>query len=577
MSTLPAVELDDALLSRQPDPMQVQAGAETLRWENVESAPQWVSGIRPQFDHHQRLHFVALRPGTETKFRIPPRGAIRVLSLDGRIDRHQLDLLISNGSGLYRPMPLAVECENKSLVAIPDEREVTLARIVAHIDAPVMRLAIFTSRHLPIDFVPGYECPIRQAGEAIRVADDKSGPRSSRRFWTVRPTQPGQCLVKGPARLRFESRFVYATEDRDSLQTYRIHVGLNGILYRTLELETTAEAQRHVHVGPIRNRREVAVGRRQFGYVNIPQGEHELTIDSTANILCRVDSFSPANYANSVQNSLLSVPPSLNDPLNAENAKSIWDLSLENIEYQFRLAPQSAAGQLRLAQRSARDNRFRDGGLRAAMLMRTVSAGRPGDDDIRTAAYDLKVFHTFYRPLLPQSGAYPSDPFVARFCVRSIRPPTDDTIDRVIGEQLLEGVANRAALGRFVTVGCSQQSARNFSLPESSGATLLRVAVDKSSLAPTRSDSFVDRNRRAPHAARCVSRSRTSGRRVHAIGRGNGTIGCEMEARQIRFEHLRWSAHLEEVAGSRNRRCQLRNLSAGRIEKDSIVESDIGR
>ncbi len=488
MPTLPAVELDDVQLSRLP------AGSAPIRWENVERSPQWVAGPKPIFDPHLRLHYVSLGPGEEVKFRVPQQGNIRVLRLDcpeHGFDRQSIFLHVSNGSGLYRPIPLAPESCGDSLLGSPGEREVTIGKVSIPHGTPAMKIAIFTSRHLPLEFVPGYHCPLSLSDDCegpVYVADRKSGHRNTKKFAHLKAGSPATCTVQGPARLRVESRFLYGEFDRKSLQLYRMYVSLNGTLERILELETTAEASRHVHVGKGRERREIAVSRRQYGYVNIPEGEHQLSIDCTANVICRVESFSMGSYKEPSRNGAFEFTPGADDtfgglPPNAEQAVSVWDLSPENIHHHFQFAPGAAAGQLRLAQRSARDNRFRDGGLRATMLMHTLAAGRPDKPEIRTSAYDLKVFHSFYRSLLPYDGRTPIEPWPGRFHVRNLRRTTDDTVDRVIGEQIVEDVASRAATGRFVRIDAGEENARHYVMPQSNSPSWLRVVVDKCSVA----------------------------------------------------------------------------------------------
>ena len=487
MPTLPAVELDDVQLSRLP------AGSAPTRWENVERCPQWIAGPKPIFDSHLKVHYVALGSGEEVKFRVPQQGNIRVVRLDcpkHGFDRTTVFLHVSNGSGLYRPVPLVAEACGDSLLASPGEREVTIGKISIPQGTPAMKIAIFTSRPLPLKFVPGYHCPLKLTGDCVGpvyVAGKKSGHRNTSKFSHLKSGVPATCTVKGPARLRVESRFVYGEADRQSLQLYRMYISLNGTLERVLELETTAEAKRHVHVGKGRERREIAVSRQQFGYVNIPEGEHELSIDCTANVICRVESFSPASYREPCRNNLLQLVPGADDMFggmspNAEQAVSVWDLSTENVNHHFQFAPGAAAGQLRLAQRSARDNRYRDGGLRATMLMHAIAAGRPDKPEIRTAAYDLRVFHTFYRSLLPYDGRTPIEPWTGRFHVRNLRRPADDTIDRVIGEQIVEDVAARSSIGRFVRIDAGEDNARHYVMPETNSPSWLRVVVDKCSV-----------------------------------------------------------------------------------------------
>lgn len=474
-----ATELDDARLSRIP------AGNAPLRWENVFRRPQWIAGVKPRYSRAFRVHYVDLQPGQETKFRVPPQGYVRVAGLGCGVPAQQVEMMISNGSGLYRQVPLVNEPEGDSLIAVPGAYDVSLARVICppHVTCGV-QLAIFTSRYLPLDFVPGYACPTVwpsdpcescELVEDVRMQDSYEGPRSGRPFWRL-STAPVSCDVKGPSRLEIESRFLYSALDRTSQQQYSVDVRVDGAPLRTLEFETTAEAHRHVQI----KRCEVATSRRQFGYIDVPPGEHRITFASSADLICRVATLTERSYANPRLNGRFDFPRQPRVEWSAERAASIWDLNQSQMRLSILELPDSAAAQLRLAQRSARDNRFERGGLNAAMLMRRAAAGRPDKLEIRSVAEDIRTSHSFYRAMLPTNSVVRPHP--ANFLVRRIRLPGDETTDVVMPEQIITDVATRATTGLFVAAGQGADQALTYQLPTSKYPTLLRVAVDKSTI-----------------------------------------------------------------------------------------------
>ena len=87
-----------------------------LRWENIEHAPEWVSGVKPHYSLGAGMHIVRLNPGAEVTFRVPPEAAVRLLSPHGTLDPSDVDVWLSDGSGLWANWPAAPSGDGQSLV-----------------------------------------------------------------------------------------------------------------------------------------------------------------------------------------------------------------------------------------------------------------------------------------------------------------------------------------------------------------------------------------------------------------------------------------------------------------------------
>ena len=473
MSSTLAVELDDARLSR------TAPGTAQWRWENVEKAPQWVSGARPRYSLRDRLDVMTLRPGESTTFKVPARGAIRVVRMDGELAAGDLQIWVSNGSGLYRHLLSGINRDDGSLIAVPDASGPSLARVVhaGERDCP-LRVSVFTSRFLAPEFIDGYRCEVKGCGDAHKVSDSIMGPRVSSEYYLLATQKKARITVTGPCRLELATRYVYSEQDNASLQPYRIYAHPSSAPPRILEYETTSEQRTHVHVGGC----ELLVGKREVAYLDVPAGEQTLEFDASACVLLQARLLDCDLYRNVKYNGPGYFPRQQRSANRPETYGSIWQIPPTDVARFLRFDPTDAVAQAGLALRSVRDNRFQQGGLRASMMMLAAAAGRPDEPTVRQFAEHLLNSRTLYRDLLPQWQDQGVRPQGAFFIVRSLRRPHRSHNDVIVGEQLVGDSVSRLTSGQFLPVGSCWANAGYYALPENLGPSMLRVAVDESSL-----------------------------------------------------------------------------------------------
>jgi hypothetical protein len=471
-STL-AVEVDDARLSR------TAPGLAQWRWENLEKAPQWICGARPKYNLKERLDVIELAPGESTTFRVPQRGAIRVVRLDGKLAAGDLQIWVSNGSGLYRHLLSGIHEKDGSVIAVPDASGISLARVVRAktCDGP-LRVAIFTSRLLVPEFIDGYWCELDGCGEPHQLSDTRMGPRVSTKYFGVARQQSAQVTVQGPVRLELATRFVYSDQPSEVLQPYTVHVQGADIPRRIFEFDTTSEQRMHVHVDGC----ERLVGSRELAFLDVPAGEQTIEFNASSPLLMQARVLSCDMYCDAKHNSPRYFPRLQRSANRPETYGSIWQIPQTDVARFLRFDPTDAVAQAGLALRSVRDNRYRQGGLRAAMTMLAAAAGRPSEPTVRRFADHLLSQRTVYRDLLPQWQDRGVIPRPAFFNVRSLRPPRHSHIDVIVGEQLVADAVSRLSSGKFLPVGSCWANAGFYSLPHDLGPSRLRVAVDKSSL-----------------------------------------------------------------------------------------------
>ena len=383
-----AANLDDATLAGLPP-------GTPLRWDNVESAPIWVAGVVPQFDPATNLHLIQLAPGQQATIRLPPRSLVRVTGACGALAPQDVELWVSDGSALFRQLLTAIATNPTSLLAAPDLGRWGLVRI----ERPrwhgcALRIAVFTSRRIPLECPDYYRCPLEDGGCSVRLSLDAAHEGAD--FQPLVPGRRGRWSVCGPSRLRVRTRLQYPTGESRQVQPYQLRSWLDGRPAGTLEFETSSEAQHVVYVDGTPR----VVGRLEVGYLDIPAGEHTLLLESSACVYLQVAAWNlppPDPSGCPVDLTAWSRP---HGP-----RVSCWDLTDEEAGYRLRASPPVASAYHELALRSARDNRFRQGGLRAWHLLKTLSAQRPEAPELDDLADDFANFHTFYRNLLPVSSA----------------------------------------------------------------------------------------------------------------------------------------------------------------------------
>ena len=467
-----AGELDDARLSR------IWPGAAHYRWENLEGAPQWVAGVRPMYRLQHELDAVDLNPGESTTFRIPPRGAIRVVGVGGRLAPHEVELWVSNGSGLYQRQLTAINQCDGSLIAVPDMADVGLAQVVrsAHCKSPI-RVAIYTSRLLSAEFIDGHRCEIAACGQPVKLSDSRLGPLESSRYWQLSPGGQACLTVTGPVRLQLATRYLFTETDAAHRQMYRVYiVGPGG--RRALEYITSSDQRRHVHLDGCQQ----LVGEREVAYVDVPPGTHRYTFDASACVLLQARVLGCAMYRNPCYNSPRYFPRQARPNGRPDTLDSLWQIPSSDVAWFLRHDPTDVVAQSALALRSARDNRYRQGGLRASMMMLAAAAARPEEPTVRSFADELRRHGSLFRPLLPRWQGQPIQPQAAYYLPRALRNPEHMDVDVIIGEQLIGDSLASTQGGHFQAVANNWGDAGEYVLPHDLGPSLLRVVVDKSSI-----------------------------------------------------------------------------------------------
>ncbi len=352
---LRAVELDSAQI-------RLRAPCHTdVWWENVKQPPVWLAGVLPRYDPASQLHVACLAPGLSVTVRLPPRTMLRVVRPQGCLRQGEVELWTSNGTGLYCRQHAASSADGRSLLLTLYQPDVVLARVTRPADqGETIGVALFLSQRDVDQATAMYQSELAAAAPAVPVRRDDQ--RDAETYYAATPERPLSVRVAGPLRVAVETRLRYPASESQRWQTYQVRAWGNGQLNRILEYETWPEMRHQVLVGD----RSELVGQVQTAYLQIPAGPWHVELDPTAPLYVRLRVPGDGDY----------LCPSLNAPRRDsvawngdstpfETLVSGWDFTSEDARRLLLEPTRCVSSQARLAVRSARDNQFRDGGLRA--------------------------------------------------------------------------------------------------------------------------------------------------------------------------------------------------------------------
>ena len=183
-----------------------------MRWENLSSEHQHVSGNPVVYSRQYKLNVVTLAPGQFVDFQVPDHEYIRVQSCGPmQLTDGQTEIFTSNGTGLFRKLKSARSENQTSLVAAPDQSGISLGRVArAPTAGSPITVAVFTSTRQPLRLLDYYQCSVVCQQRQVEVSEDRA--RRPRKYTPVRPGQRYPLELDSNTRLRLESRLVYDSD-----------------------------------------------------------------------------------------------------------------------------------------------------------------------------------------------------------------------------------------------------------------------------------------------------------------------------------------------------------------------------
>ncbi|HIE02113.1 MAG TPA: hypothetical protein EYP59_17820 [Thiotrichaceae bacterium] len=268
-----------------------------LRWDNIKEAPLWVKGIAPELSSNWGLYQVTLdEPDDFVTVWLAEGHWLRIHNPDDPFPVDAVQIAVSYGTGLYADVSPYPAKEGHSLLLTPDLSKPRLVRITCSPQQEyAVTMALFTSRHQAMpEIAPQYQ-DIALDTEPVtlhfstQINPGADVPINEMAFWPLEKRIPMTLKVTGPTELSIESRYIYPPKESVLQQAYRLSIHLDEQKTRILEFETTVDNLQTLFM----QGNPVVLGRAEKTVLKIPEGEHELQIETNANLYVRFISKEP--------------------------------------------------------------------------------------------------------------------------------------------------------------------------------------------------------------------------------------------------------------------------------------------
>ncbi|MFI3188682.1 hypothetical protein BCS42_05255 [Crenothrix sp. D3] len=448
----PAYARVDAMQLRLLEPY-----SQDLRWDNIESMPEWVNGVKPEYADDWEMHRVRLAPTQSVTLVLPAYQSLRLYHPKQTLTGKELAVYLSNGTGLAVKQNLQTSTDGHSLVLSPNAS----APMLIHVTRPKpfandFDVALFVSRKLPIAEIAPYRnliwstahwCLLAQEPFALPELYNQLETRQKQRF-----------AVTGPARLALKNRLHYERATSELIQDYHIRYWLDNHNAQELSFSTSVETSRVVTV----NTAIEVVGREEQDYIEIPEGQHTLDLESDRPLYIQLLAQTEDDY----------LFTHLNNPR----------LPVEDIRKQGLLPTTELKLTEQSAKQLAKDNSHQAGGMIASKLMREAALKRQDYPEGLTEAEQLRGFRSFYRDLLPSKKATIDAQFMAYFLANTLHAVNRPQSDSLLADQHLTDALKRVSNAYFTRV--SGAAINEYHLPPQQTDGQLRLIVDKRDCVP---------------------------------------------------------------------------------------------
>jgi len=430
----------------------------TLRWDNIEQSPAWVAGIKPQKSIREKWHTIHLAPGQWVEVQVSANSLLRIHPIPSDTDQPLLRFDTSSGSDLYVRQQ-AENLANGDLLL--DARNTTpwLARV--SLDASASRdveVALFSSRLVELPAIKPYRYrqAIDRRDERVRYAGDTGAQLFNR-------LDGGELIelsVEGPARYRLQQRLLLTDEDHGP-RNYQLYYQLDDEALQVVDASVSAARRRQL----ILNGEAVSASNLRHDYIDIPEGQHQLRLQFSENILLRILKSLPDDY-------LLA---DLNMPVHDRQTPAVPDTwALTPQQLYASLQPGSPLRAVKQSiMRIITDNRRSGGGLVGPMALMDIAANQSDAPALQVEAQVLLGRHSYYDDLLPVT-AHGENRHV-RFSVRQLREPQDNNDQYLMTAAERSELANTIESAWFTTL--AEVDEMSFNLPDRPADSLLRIVV----------------------------------------------------------------------------------------------------
>lgn len=426
-----------------------------------------------------------LKPGEYLLLRLPPATTLRISSADQDIAPADVELEVSNGSGLFHQQKVKKDMRGKGLIFTPIHTSSgELYRIRCPLSAQnKISLRIHTLRTENI-LPPAHNLNERPIG--FRKVAIK-GTISDRKYLGVSDAlQESTTTVQGPADIILEHHPLYYEDAVQRKAEYRISTVLTDVDDDSVRQRRIFEFTNLPEQNQLMTLEDTpfTMGRLQRSLISIPKGEFTLKVRATRPIAARLLGDHKPSY-------LLG---RFNEPDTKTSREKLYQSlsgvapawgygSLESADNTTGMNQGSVAHILQSARLLSVDNHYQPAGLIASDLLQNTVLHKPEFRPVLAGSPDVIAPNTFYRNLLPQDKIDNSFQQKAWF----VTPRLKNELDRhlVIGSHHITDIFQLLSRGIFtkLVANSKYQSQKSppksirYNLPPRASDSLLRVVV----------------------------------------------------------------------------------------------------
>ncbi len=436
-----------------------------LRWDNVEGTPQWVAGPKPHFQLAQGRHLFRIQPGEEVTLRGAANTWLRLAGERKTLKPGDLDIRISTDARSFvQATPILTVDPYCLLLELPRDKACLIRLALPSLAKSSLVFAAYFSHEELFPTLLPYRETVRLPGKNVRVRRDHEA--DSRLARLLRPDECLDLTVKGPTRLRLDVLLQWPCTGGEREQPLVLQVGVDDAPSFPLLLSPELDSSARI------NHERQTVARPLRGFLNVPNGEHRVKLQTLAPIYLSILQRSHQDFLlpwlNAPTPSSQPSSPALRGPAQRNEVGSFSSSVLQTTNL---AASEQEAWNL------ARDNHWQDAGGQAADWLNRISRTRRDHPLGGQAAESLYRQRTTYREVLPSrlpvGQTFRRASFSAEHLLPLFQPEQRTTVLNPTMEQVYESFAQ----GHFVDIPQGSSPGFLYDLPPRSFDSRIRIAV----------------------------------------------------------------------------------------------------
>ncbi len=439
-----------------------------LRWDNIEDKEPWLDGVKPEYKGRYGFHTVTLGCGEYVQVRLYKGKSLRIYNPEDEFRGDEIDIYLSNGSGLYITYPYSIDQERSSLLLTPPERIPYVVRIENTCKKEKIEIGLFCSRYEYIENVAPYRNLIELPLEKVWISMTDKLPTEA--FYLLMPYSAVSVKIKGGAAFSIESRYVYNPYDAVRLQPYHIQVRLDGMIFKNIDHESLPHTTTRVYV----NGDEKTIGRTQEDFMNIPEGEHELVIETDAILYIRLLRRDEPDHLFTINEPSITAKDIRMMGSTPVLRKSPWGINEYDMIGLIKNSPSPALLEF-MTSNLIKDNTLQESDIIGTMLLMNVSMDSPYASEAARLYY---LSHTFYRDIPPDNSGVDSLKRFFYFINPSLRDVTQP-YESVLNYEHLEDALRLLPSSIFTGLTSVEDRPLVFHIPERPSPSFIRFIISK--------------------------------------------------------------------------------------------------